>query len=315
MTGFNRIFCGLGVGALALAGVSTNAQEAGNSAANTTTGATFRFEGKAGAEYNSNVAVADLDANTGEGDWAATINLLAEATLIPVSKLTLRGGYDFSQSLHDEFDAFDLAIHRGYAEIAYDFDIVTAGVLGNLAQASLDGDEYLTYSQVSPYLSRQFGKTLFLRAAYAATEKEFSGRPERDATSDAVSVDAYVFLDGVKRYLVLGGKATEEDANAAEFDYNAGAAKARLVQRFEAMGREMTFRVGAEFEDRSYDNPTPSIGEPRSDQRTVLDLALEAPFGDRFFAEASYRYGDYSSNLAGADYDEHVGAIKIGVKY
>jgi hypothetical protein len=315
MTGFNCIFRGLGVGVLTLAGVSTHAQEAANSAANTTSGATLRFEGKAGAEYNSNIAVADIDANTGEGDWAATINLLAEATLIPVSKLTLRGGYDFSQSLHDEFDAFDLAIHRGYAEIAYDFDVVTAGVLGNLAQASLDGDEYLTYSQVSPYLSRQFGKTLFLRAAYAATEKEFSGRPERDATSDAVSVDAYVFLDGVKRYLVLGGKATEEDANAAEFDYNAGAAKARLVQRFDAMGREMTFRAGAEYEQRDYDNVTPLIGVAREDKRTTLDLSLEAPLGKRFFVEGSYRYGNYSSNLASADFDEHVGAIKVGVKY
>ncbi|MDP3740500.1 MAG: surface lipoprotein assembly modifier [Hyphomonadaceae bacterium] len=264
--------------------------------------------------------MADLDTNTGEGDWAATINLLAEATLTPVDKLTLRGGYDFSQSLHQEFDAFDLAIHRGYAEIAYDFDVATAGVLGNLAQANLDGDEYLTYTQVSPYLSKQFGNTLFLRGAYAATEKEFNGRPERDANSDALQLDAYFFLDGVKRYIVLGGKATEEDANADEFDYKSGTFKARFVQRFDAMDREMTFRLGAEYEDRDYDNPHPDIlplpaTTSRSDKRTVIDTQLDIPLGERFFSEISYRYGNYSSNLLSADYNEHVGAIKIGVRY
>jgi len=309
MIRFDRFMCGLAAMA-GMAGVPTLAQEAGG-----VSGTSFRFEGRVGAEYNSNVAVADLDTNTGEGDWAATVNLLAEATLIPVNKLTLRGGYDFSQTLHNEFDAFDLTIHRGYAEFAYDFDAVTAGVLGNLAQASLDGDEYLTYSQVSPYLSKQFGETMFLRGAYAATKKEFDGRPTRDADQEAVSVDAYFFLDGVKRYVALGGKRMEEDANSDEFDWSGGSGKVRLVQRFDAMGREMTFRAGAEYEQRDYDNVTPAIGAPREDKRTMLDLSLEAPFGERFFAEASYKYGDYSSNLASADFDEHVGAIKIGVKY
>jgi hypothetical protein len=275
----------------------------------------FRVEGKVGAEYNSNVAVADLDTNTGEGDWAATINVLAEATFVPVDGLTIRGGYDFSQSLHQEFDAFDLAIHRGFAEVAYDFDFVTVGVMGNLAQANLDGDEYLTYTQVSPYLSKQFGDTLFVRLAYASTEKEFDGRPQRDSTADSVQGDAYFFLDGVKRYIIVGGRWTEEDANAAELDYSAGMGRVRFVQRFDAFDQQVTFRAGVEYEDRGYDNVTPSIGAPRSDKRTVADAQVEIPLGANLFSEVSYRFGKYESNFAAADYDEHVGAIRLGVRY
>src|SRR5689334_18176061 len=164
---------------------------------------TFKLEGRVGAEYSSNVAVSDLDTNTGQGDWAGTINLLAEAQLIPVDKLTLRAGFDFTQTLHNEFDQFDLTIARPYAEIAYDFDLLTVGVLGNYAAASLDGDEYLTYTQISPYVSKQFGNAFFLRAAYARTQKEFQNQPQppnplldRDATQDSVQVDGYIFLDG-----------------------------------------------------------------------------------------------------------------------
>lgn len=285
---------------------------------------TFKLEGRVGGEYSSNVAVSDLDTNTGEGDWAGTVNLLAEAQLIPVDKLTLRAGYDFTQTLHNEFDQFDLTISRPYAEIAYDFDFVTMGVLGNYAMASLDGDEYLTYTQISPYLSKQFGNQFFLRLAYARTEKEFENQPpnpllDRDATADSVQVDGYIFLDGVKRYLVLGGKAAEEDADSDAFDYSSGLGRIRFVQRFDAMGSEMTFRAGAEYEDRSYDSTLslipPAGGAKREDKRTVLDLQLEIPFGEHFFSEVSYKYGNYESNQSGADYDEHVAGIKFGVKY
>jgi hypothetical protein len=307
---WNRLAGGVGAGALVLLAAPAHAQEA-----DTAGDSIFSFEGKVGTEYTSNIAVADLDTNTGRGDWAVTINGLVEAGGSPVDGLTLRGGYEFSQTLHDEFDAFDLALHRGFAEAAYDFDLVTVGVLGNLAQANLDGEEYLTFTQVSPYISRQFGEFLFVRISYAATDKTFEGRPERDATSDTVAADAYFFLDGTKRYVAIGGKAIEEDATSDELDFSGSSARVRFVQRFDALDREMTFRAGAEYEQRDYDNPTLLIGNPREDRRMGVDLSLEAPIADNVFVEGSYRFGDYQSNLATADFDEQVTSLKLGVKY
>lgn len=310
MSYWSRLAGGVGVGMLVLAAAPVHAQEADAAA-----DSIFRFEGMVGAEYNSNVAIRDLDTNTGQGDWALSINGLVEATGQPVDKLTLRGGYEFSQTLHDEYDAFDLALHRGFAEAAYDFDLVTVGVLGNVAQANLDGDEYLTFTQISPYMSRQFGDSLFVRVSYAATDKSFEGRPTRDATSDTFAADAYFFLDGTRQYIAVGGKAIEENANSDELDFSGGSARIRFVQRFDALDREMTFRVGVEFEQRDYESPTTLIGEPREDKRTGVDLSLEAPLVDNVFVEGSYRYGGYQSNLATADYDEHVTSVKLGAKY
>jgi hypothetical protein len=279
----------------------------------------FRFEGKLGAEYSSNVSVSDLDTSTGEGDWAVLANALVEATLIPVEKLTLRAGYDFSQSFHQEFDAFDLTISRPYAEIAYDFDAVTVGVLGNWASAALDGEDYLTYTQVQPYISKQFGNSLFLRLAYAATEKDFQdpANNARDADQTSIQGDAYIFLDGVTRYFIVGAKATEEDARQPalvtdpDFDWSGAGGRVRFVQRFDALGREMTFRIGADYEVRDYDNTTSlpaPLNDTRSDKRLVFDTSLDIPFGDRVFSEISY-------NLQAANYDEHVASIKVGFKY
>lgn len=306
-----RLAAGIGLGALALLSVPAYAQEQETSEG----GLDILIEGKAGVEYNSNVAVLDLDTNTGEGDWAATFNGLIEVSGNPVEQLVLRGGYEFSQTLHDEFDAFDLTLHRGFAEAGYDFGFVTFGVLGNLAQANLDGDEYLTFTQISPYLSQQFGDTLFVRVSYAATDKSFEGRPQRDATSDTIAADAYFFLEGTKRYIVIGGKAVDEDATSDEFDFSGGSGRIRYVQRFDALEREVTLRAGVEYEQRDYDATSPIIGAAREDRRTGVELSLEAPLVDNVFVEGSYRFGDYQSNLATADYDEHVTSVKLGVKY
>lgn len=308
---FAKFASSAGVGAMVLMSATAQAQDASKPGA----GPIFRFEGKAGAEYNSNVAVQELDANTGQGDWAATFNVLGEVSGSPVDRLKLTAGYEFSQSLHDEFDAFDIALHRGYAEVSYDFSAVTVGVLGNLAQANLAGDKYLTFTQVSPYLAKQFGDQLYVRLSYAATDKSFEGRPTRDATSNAVSGDAYFFLNGASQYIAIGGKALEEDATDNSLDYSAGSGRARYVQRFPAFDRDMTFRAGVDYEQRDYDAPTASIGAPRSDKRTGADVSLEAPITDNIFLEGSYRYGDYKSNLASADYSEQVTSLKLGVKY
>lgn len=311
MLRFNKLAGGAGVGALMLMSAAAHAQEAAPS----TSGATFRLEGKIGAEYNSNVAVQELDANTGQGDWAATFSALGEVSGSPLDKLKLTAGYEFTQSLHDEFDAFDITLHRAYGEASYDINGATAGVVANVAQANLAGDKYLTFTQVSPYVSHQFNDTLFVRVAYAATDKSFEGRPERDATSNAISGDAYFFLNGTKQYIAVGGKALKEDANDNTLDYDAGSARVRYVQRFAAFERDLTFRAGADYEKRDYKAPTPSIGAPRSDKRAGVDLSLEAPITDNIFVEAAYRYGDYQSNLASADYNEQVASMKLGFKY
>jgi hypothetical protein len=307
----NRFAGGLGAGAIIFLAASAQAQDTGQQ-----TGATaFRFEGRLGAEYSSNVAVPELDVSTGQGDWAAAISGLIEASATPAGGLKLGAGYEFSQTLHDQFDAFDLTLHRAFAEAAYDFEVVTAGVLASFAQASLDGEDYLTLSQVSPYLSKSFGAAAFVRLAYVATDKSFEGRPERDATSAAVSADAQFLVGRAGDYVAINGRAVEEDASLAVFDFSGGSVRVGYVRRFPALDREMTLRAGVEYEQRDYDAPHPLISAPRRDTRTGVDASLEAPITKNVFVEGSYRFANSKSNLATADYDEHLSSLKLGVRY
>ena len=273
------------------------------------------FEAGAGISGDSNVGVPDLDQNTDQGDIALLLRGKTQLDLHPTDKLVLRGGYELMQTSYQDFDEFDLQTHRGFAEAEYDFDLVKAGVLANYVHARLDDEGYLDYTQVSPNISRLFGEHLFLRAAYVRTEKDFKTSDGRDSTGDAGRLDAFIFMDGTRQYLTLGGQLGEEDAEADQFDFKTGTAKARYIQRIGLLGRKAKLRVGAEYEQRDYDNITPLIGVRREDRITSADGDLEIPLHGPLAMDLGYEYRDRQSNLDSADYDEHVGSVELKVSF
>lgn len=268
-----------------------------------------------GAEYDSNVAVLELDTASGNGDYAALIDLGIGYKRNLGDNADIKLGYDFSQTLHDEFDQFDLRLHRGSLDAGYDFGIVDGGIMGQYVRAELDGDKFLTFKQVSPYLSKLFGKTLFLRAAYARTDKDYASDPGRTTDARSLSADAYLFLNGLDTYLVFGYKHDDEDAREARFDYLGRQFKTQLTQRIHALRRELVFKVRAQYEERDYTAPTPSIGAERRDRRYRFKTSLEIPLSEHITADTAYEYADNRSNLEAVNFEQHVVSIGFGAKF
>jgi hypothetical protein len=268
-----------------------------------------------GIEYDSNVAVLELDTSTDAGDRSLLLDFGVGYDKPDGGPLDLQAGYDFSQSLHDDFDSFDVRIHRGSATLSYDLGRVDIGTTLQHAYAELDGNEFLTLQQISPYVSKLVGRRLFLRFAYAHSDKDFAGNPTRSANADALSADAYVFIDGLRTYLVLGYRIDDENAIDSQFDYGGDMLRAQLAKRFMAGERELTLRTSLRFENRDYDAPTLSIGSPRRDDRRQLELSLDVPLGQRTTAQVVYEHADNSSNLPSVDFAENVMSLKFRARF
>src|SRR5688500_11035535 len=73
-----------------------------------------------GVEYDSNVAVLELDTSADAGDRSLLLDFGVGYDKPDAGRFDLQAGYDFSQSLHDEFDSFDVRIHRGSGTLSYD---------------------------------------------------------------------------------------------------------------------------------------------------------------------------------------------------
>ena len=268
-----------------------------------------------GLEYDSNVAVLELDTSTNAGDRSLLFDFGVGYDKPDDGRFDLQAGYDFSQSLHDDFDSFDVRIHRGSGTLSYDLGRVDLGATLQHAYAELDGNEFLTLQQVSPYVSKLVGRRLFLRFAYAHSDKDFAGNPTRSANAHALSADAYVFVDGLRTYFVFGYRIDDEDALDAQFDYAGAMLRAQLAKRLMAGDRELTLRTSLRFENRDYDAPTPSIGSPRRDDRRQLELSLDVPVGERTTAQVVYEHADNASNLPAVDFAEDVLALKFRSRF
>ncbi len=268
-----------------------------------------------GIEYDSNVAVLDLDTTSNAGDRALLLDFGVGYDKPDSGRFDAQVGYDFSESLHDDVEIFDVRTHRGSATVSYDLDRVDLGASFQYAYAELDGNEFLTLKQVSPYVSKLIGQRLFLRFAYAHSDKEFVANPGRAATAGALSADTYVFLNGLTTYLVLGYRYDDEDALQEEFDYSGNRFRIQLTRRLTAGSRELTLRTSVRAETRDYHRPTPSIGQPRRDDRYQLEASLDVPMTEHVTAQIRYTHADNRSNLPSVDFDENVLSVGFSAAF
>jgi hypothetical protein len=270
---------------------------------------------RAGFVYDSNVAILDLDTSSGQGDVAAQVELGAGYSGRPSQRLSVNASYHLSQTLHQEYDAFDLRIHRGSTGFGYDIGGVNTGLAAHHIVAELDGNRFLVMRQLSPHLSRLVGTRLFLRFAHTYTEKTFRTNPDRHASAHALSADAYVFLNGLTTYLVFGVRHDDEDAAAGHFDYRGNRLRTQLTHRISAGTRDLTLRAQLRTEARRYREAMPSIEPPidekRRDRRNQIELTLDLPFGDRLVTRFGYRHADNRSNLSSVDFGANYWSVQL----
>jgi len=273
------------------------------------------FHINAGAYYNSNVSVSELDVNVGTGDVSAKLSAQVkfEQELGENTEFDIR--YKLSTTTHEEFSKFDVLTHLVSTKLEHDFGNFKAGVSYQFANSSLNQNNFLTLNQISPYASRFIGKKAYVRGFYGYADKAFKSNPTRDANVHKGGADIYFFLDGVRQYVQTGYSYEDSDANADEFDYGAHKFKLRYIKRLDILGRKTKFKAGWRYQKRDYDNITPSIGVVRDDNRHRFQLELEVPITDVFYAQIELERAVHSSNLPSADYNRSIVAFSLGAKF
>ena len=257
-----------------------------------------------GFEYDSNVSVDELDKNSSVGDGGALFSADISLDHDFTDNTSASVSYGYSRIDYQDFDFLNRETHMLGGNISSKWENVTGGINYFYINARLDGNDFLTYHRASPSLSGFVSKRWFLRGAYVFGDKTIARRPGRDAQNHGAELDAYYFWRGLRRYINLGYVYRQEDSQAARFKYKAHQIKLRAVQRFEVFSKLSTLEFGLRYEDRNYDEATPSIGERRNDERVRATVEFDLPLTDRINWRVYGGYSDYLSNLPSADYDQ-----------
>ncbi len=265
-----------------------------------------------GIEYNSNVAVLEVDQTSGEGDFAGVF----EGEL--VYRKTLAGGlgaevsYDFSQSLQFDFPDFNIRTQIAMGDLSHQTGARRVGVNYFFADAALAGEGFLDIHQGTVYGETMVGNRGYLRGSYAYADKSYDIDPERDGETHAGSLNGFYFFNQAKSYSTLIYTFTDENTRDAQFSYTGHEVRARLVHKAVLARRELKLEAGASWEDRGYDGVTPSIQEVREDERLRFQLAAEQAVTRHVSVRIDYEHSILESNLPAVDFREDVVALKLG---
>jgi hypothetical protein len=281
-----------------------------------TTNAKFDFDASAGYRYDSNVNIAEIDASTGEGDNALVLDVGIDGTLPIGRRLSLSLGYGYTDTAYRNFSEFDLGMHHLRGELGYRIAGFETAMSVDRFAASLDSEGFLDITRVSPSVSRLFGNRIYLRGAYAESDKSYDELAERNAINDALRADAYFLIDGMQRYLALTLERDTEDALANEFDYDGMRTGIAYGHRIETAFAPLDLKAHLQFDNRHYafvgdDAEAP----PRRDERFRAGLSAVMPISEHFDLNGEIAYADNASTLDAARYDEIVYGINVAVGF
>lgn len=275
----------------------------------------FDFEATAGVESDSNVGIVELDNTSGEADRATVLTAGAKLSIPIGQPLTLRVGYDYSDTSYEEFSEFDLGLHHALAEIAFSNRHIDLALTADRYAGVLDGEDYLTFDQVSPSVAKLIGKRIYLRAAYIESSKEYDQLSTRNADSSAARLDTYLLLNGMDHYLSLGLQQGNEDAIDDELDFDGMQASLGYGYKLRLPLMQLNLKAQLRYEQRDYANVTAAIDMRRDDTRLRKSLTASIPFNEHVHLTGSIEHTDNDSNLESAVIDRMVYGIGLKLKF
>jgi hypothetical protein len=275
--------------------------------------ATVEFDATVGADYDSNVGIAELDQSSGAADSVVNLGAGVTAVIKAGDHVGFRLGYEYSGSRYRQFSEFDLGLQHAVAEASVSSRILDAALTAERFDGRLDGEPYLTVTQYSPNVSKLIGGRVFLRAAFIASDKQFDALPGRNARAAAYRVDTYLLLDGMDRYVALAWQSNDENTDSAELDFHGHQAALTLGNRF--VSSRVLLKTQLRYEQRDYLNVTEAIDEPRRDRRLRACVTASMPIGRHFSLDAKAERTLNSSNFGPADLDKFLGGLELKAKF
>lgn len=274
-----------------------------------------KTELEAGAEYDSNLSVIELDKNAAVGDWAAIANARLHGQWQAMDKVKLKGGIGYASKTYQDYSAFDLAIKNAFFDTSYDFKPMTVGFSYHYADAELAAKDFLTLQQRSLYVSRLVNHTLFLRAALNDQDKDFAASRQRNADNHNITGDMFIFFNQGKTLLTAGLTTERETATAHEFDYEGVGLRTSFSHQFPLFNKKNRLQLSWRYDQRNYSAVTPAVQAERSDARRIGTLEWQLEANSWLSLIAKMEHGNYESNLAAANYSETTSLLMLKASF
>lgn len=278
-------------------------------------GSEFGLELAAGYAWDDNVGLDELERATGESDEVTSLEIQGSAEFSFDDRASVRISAGLVDDSYRQFSQVDRRTESLGINLETLWGKATVGINWFDVSADLDDEAFLTYERLSPYVAGFLSKQWFVRGEYVYGEKTIARRPGREADSHSVSIDSYYFIQGLKRYAVLGYTFRVDNARANRYDYDSHALKLRYVHRETLANLPLELELEGKFEDRRYKSPDPFIQTEREDTRLRLSAELRLLITEYASVSVHVKNSDYDSNLPTASYSDLVVGTELRLSF
>ena len=278
-------------------------------------GTEFGLELAAGYAWDDNVGLDELERATGESDEVTSLEIQGSAEFSFDDRASVRISAGLVDDSYRQFSQVDRRTESLGINLETQLGKATVGINWFDVSADLDDEAFLTYERLSPYVAGFLSKQWFIRGEYVYGEKTIARRPGREADSHSVSIDSYYFIQGLKRYAVLGYTFRVDNARANRYDYDSHALKLRYVHRETLANLPLELELEGKFEDRRYKSPDPFIQTEREDTRLRLSAELRFLITEYASVSVHVKNSDYDSNLPTASYSDLVVGTELRLSF
>lgn len=274
----------------------------------------FSAKARAGAEYQSNVNISELEQASGKADIATVIEAEINTGWQATAALRLDAGYSIQDKDYHQSNDFDTQLHLAFIDAGYQLEKTTVGTNLYYARANLDSQRFLTLQQASLYTMHSISDSWFVRPAITIADKQFSGFSERDAQTQSASINSFWFFAAGQRFVSLGLSYENEDSRDSQFSYQAPGLSFKVSNSYTLWQHPQQWQLGVKLTQRNYAEVT-AQPEARKDVHTQLEARWQFDFTSYLALLAAVEHGDFSSSFDAADYQETRSGLSLQLSF
>ena len=273
---------------------------------------TYKGELQAGAQYDSNVAVSELDRASNQSDHAGYLKGKFSVDWQATDVLSFNTGLSHQRTHYKNAKNFNLATTTWNVGAGVTTSLGKWGVHSYFADAALDGNAFMRYQQSGLSWQNSITAKTYLHISADYLRKRFDTVPERDANGGQLSTQWFYMPDLDGQMINLGYTFQYEDAYIDRLDFTGHASQVSWTYPTYWWGSTMSLKVHYQFAFRDYREADAFLSvTQRTDRQHTLGVTASYQFSRHVAFDIGARYADFQSNLSIADYHENKANVGV----
>ncbi|MFS1702046.1 surface lipoprotein assembly modifier [Alteromonas sp. AMM-1] len=277
---------------------------------------TYKGELKAGAQYDSNVTVNELDRASNQSDYAGYLKGRFSAEWQATDALSFNVGVNHQRTYYQDATDFNLAITTLNVGAGWQTRVGKWGVHSYLAEAALAGSDFMQYQQSGVSWQNSIAANNFMHVSADYLQKRFDTLPERNAKGGQLSTQ-WFYLPGKEGEMINVGYTYQyEDADTDRLDFIGHTGQVSWTYPTQLWGAPTSLKAQYQFVYRNYSEAEEFLSvTQRTDRQHTLGLTVSYELTAHVALDVGAKYADYQSNLIIADYQENQANVGFTARF